>query len=299
LCWIAYVLNDIHHKAESPEINPQPAEITWKNLGLYLAQKKSKQHFGGSLPSSIITTATANVRGHYSIYLEDLQTGTWWGLGEKEAYNAWSLLKVSTLVALLKKAEREQISLDEGVVLTPEELRHESPYISNKDGLFKSLSIKKLAERMIETSDDAAAIALCKKLTFDEFQETFRVMAMPPATPPNILPCVSPEQYARLLKSLYHANYLDKTSCDVALSLLSHTVFTNQIRAGIPNKIQLAHKVGFNADTGDYHDCGIVFLPDRPYVLCVMSTGTTKEDADRVISSLSRQVYEFMDGRNH
>ena len=274
---------------------PPPVKVAWKNIDERLSDRKITRRSGGMLPPSIVSTVTSNVHGHFSVYIEDLKTGMWWGLDEKESYNAWSLLKVSTLVALLKKAEREQISLDEGIVLTPEELKYESPYIEKVTGSFKPMSIKELAERMIEGSDDAAAMALCKKLSFDEFQECFRAMAMPLATPPNILPRVSPEQYANLLRSLYRADYLDKTSCDVALSLMSSTVFADQLRAGIPGEIQFAHKVGFNAGTGDSHDCGIVFLSNRPYVICVMSTGTTKEEADRVMSSLSRAVYEFMD----
>lgn len=276
------------------DVPPPPVDVAWKKIDERLVERKVKRRSGGMLPSSIVTTLTSDVRGHFSVYIEDLKTGMWWGMGEKEAYEAWSLLKVSTLVALLKKAEREQIFLDENVVLTPDELRHESQYVGNEASGFKAFSIKELAERMIEDSDDAAAIAICKKLTFDEFQECFRAMAMPLATPPNTLPRISPEQYANLLRSLYRADYLDRTSCDVALSLMSNTVFTEQIRAGIPGEVKLAHKVGFNAGTGDSHDCGIVFLPNRPYVICVMSTGTSKEEADRVMSSFSSQVYEFM-----
>ena len=295
--WVVFGARHARVDSEQVVNPPPPVEVAWKNVDAHLTDRKIKRRSGGMLPSPIVATLTSNVRGHFSVYIEDLKTGMWWGIGEKEAYNAWSLLKVSTLVALLKKVEREQISLDEGIVLTPDELKYESSFVTNNTGMgsFRSFSIKELAERMIEDSDDAAAMALCKKLTFEEFQDSFRAMSMPLATPPNVLPLVSPEQYANLLRSLYRADYLDRALCDVALSLMSNTVFTDQIKAGLPRDIQLAHKVGFNAGTGDSHDCGIVFLPNRPYLICVMSTGTTKEEADRVVKTLSSQVYEFMD----
>ena len=74
------------------------------------------------------------------------------------------------------------------------------------------------------------------------------------------------------------------------------TLYDTQIKAGLPPEIKLVHKVGHNAGCGDFHDCGIVYLPPphKPYVLCVMSKGSTREEADRVISTISRQVYNFL-----
>ncbi|MDD5520026.1 MAG: class A beta-lactamase-related serine hydrolase [Kiritimatiellae bacterium] len=291
---VAHVLKDTRHRKEHSEAIPTTVEVAWKNMEDHLMQEKTRRHFGGSLPASVTETLTTNVRGRFSVYLEDLRTGVWWGINEQDSYVAWSLLKVSTLVALLKKAEREQLSLDNRITLTSEEKKHESSFVQHAADESSLLSIKKLAERMIEDSDNAATIALCNLVSFDEFQEGLKATEMPLASPPNKLPLVSPIQYANLLRSLFFSNYLKKPSSELVLSLLSSTVYNDQIRAGVPQKVLVAHKVGFNSGTGDSHDCGIVFLPKRPYVLCVMSTNTTKEESDRVISSVSRQIYEFM-----
>ncbi|MDD4871612.1 MAG: class A beta-lactamase-related serine hydrolase [Kiritimatiellae bacterium] len=295
LCCGAYVLKNVRHETEHSEIIPQPVEKAWKNVEDHLAREKTRHHFGGSLPASVTETLTTNVRGRFSVYLEDLRTGTWWGINEQDSYVAWSLLKVSTLVALLKKVEREQLSLDNRITLTSEEKKRESPFVQHAAGESSLLSVKKLAERMIEDSDDAATMVLCPLVSFDEFQEGLMATEMPPASPPNKLPRVSPMQYANLLRSLFFSNYLKKPSSELVLSLLSNTVYNDQIRAGVPKKVLVAHKVGFDSGSGDFHDCGIVFLPKGPYILCVMSTNTTKEESDRVISSISRQIYEFID----
>jgi hypothetical protein len=52
--------------------------------------------------------------------------------------------------------------------------------------------------------------------------------------------------------------------------------------------------VGYNAASGDFHDAGIVWHPAGAYILCVMSTGSTREEADRTVASLSRAVYGFL-----
>lgn len=292
---VLHAVRNANGKAEISATNPPPVAVAWKSVDAHLAQEKARRHFGGLLPPQIISTIVTNVRGHFSVYVEDLKTGVWWGINEKESYNAWSLLKVSTLVVLLKKAEREQLSLDEEITMTPDEQKRESPLVQHRPGGTNKVSVKELAERMIEDSDDAAAIALCKLVSFDEFQEGLRATEMPPATPPNQLPRISPEQYANLLRSLYFSEYLAKPSSELALSLMSSSGYNDQIRAGVPKEVSVSHKVGFDGGSGDSHDCGIVFLPNRPYVLCIMSRNTTKDESERVMSSVSRQVYEFMD----
>jgi len=295
--WIAFAVRGSLVPSKLRKDIPPPVNIAWKNVDEHLAQEKARHRFGGEFPAVIVDTVTRNVQGHFSVYVEDLRTGVWWGINEATEFEAWSLLKVSTLVSVLKKAEREMLSLDHNIILTADELQVASPFIESIVGDVDGLSIKELAERMIKGSDDASAIALCKLLSFDEFQEGLRATDMPLATPPNKLPRVSPRQYANLLRSLYFSTYLDPVSSEVALSLLSNTVFNDLIRAGVPRGVAVAHKVGFNSGTGDSHDCGIVFLDNRPYIICVMSTGTSKEESDRVISTVSRQIYDFMESR--
>ena len=66
------------------------------------------------------------------------------------------------------------------------------------------------------------------------------------------------------------AYYLNKPSCEYALRLLLRTIYRDQITAGLPSEIPVAHKEGYNVDTGDFHDCCVVYLPNRPYILCIM-----------------------------
>jgi len=295
LCWVAYALKGVHQNTEFTEVIPRPVKKAWEKVDEHLAQDKIQQHFGGSLPTSIVATVTANVRGHFSIYVEELRTGRWWGVNEQDSYDGGNLLKVSMLVTLLKKMEREQLSLDNKVVLCQTEKRNDSPTVPRASDEERLVSIKILVERMIRYSDDAAAITVCGLVSFDDFQEGLKATGLPLALSPNQLPHVTPKQYANLLRSLFFSNYLEKSSSELVLSLLSNTIYTNRLRAGVPEKIMVAHKVGSISGLGDSHDCGIIFLPKRPYILCVMSTNTTKEESDRIISAVSRQVYEFMD----
>ncbi|MBI4151120.1 hypothetical protein HY492_03270 [Candidatus Woesearchaeota archaeon] len=63
---------------------------------------------------------------------------------------------------------------------------------------------------------------------------------------------------------------------------------------GIATEVKVAHKVGFWKDDKQNHDCGIVYLPEKNYLICVMSRNTEFADASRVTTDISRAVYQFM-----
>jgi hypothetical protein len=42
----------------------------------------------------------------------------------------------------------------------------------------------------------------------------------------------------------------------------------------------------------ELHDCGIVYLPDNPYLLCVMTKGNDFAKMEKIIEEISRLSYE-------
>jgi beta-lactamase class A len=250
-----------------------------------------------SLKTQLTNILSNNVCGKFSIYVEDLSSGKWMGINEDERYNAWSLLKVPIMVTVLKKVELKKFSLDTKISLKGKQYDTYAlqPIEKISDN---SATVKTLIERLITLSDNTASAALAGLFTADEFQQNLFALGLPrapPDKPKNYLPLISPKQYANMLRSLYYSKYLKKQYCQLVLSLLSKTIYDSQIKKSLPSKIKVAHKVGFNAGCGEFHDCGIVYLPDRPYIISVMSAGSTREEADKVISSISKIVYEYFE----
>jgi beta-lactamase class A len=77
---------------------------------------------------------------------------------------------------------------------------------------------------------------------------------------------------------------------------------TDKLAAGVPKGIKIAHKIG-TYDTGVadkpkvYTDCGIVYVPLRPYILCLM-TESDEATATKNFSELSHVVYEYVTTAN-
>ena len=86
-----------------------------------------------------------------------------------------------------------------------------------------------------------------------------------------------------------------------ALELLSQTTFSSGLVAGVPDKINVAHKFGERTvhlnSTGEVmyrelHDCGIIYNAKHPYSLCVMTKGKEFDNLKDVIRKISVEVYD-------
>jgi beta-lactamase class A len=93
---------------------------------------------------------------------------------------------------------------------------------------------------------------------------------------------------------LYYSTYLNKDYSEKALELLSNTEFTQGLVAPLPRSVTVAHKFGERAlpdGTNQLHDCGIVYYPGHPYLLCIMTKGPDFKDLTQAIQQISSKVY--------
>jgi hypothetical protein len=77
------------------------------------------------------------------------------------------------------------------------------------------------------------------------------------------------------------------------------TEFDQGIVAGVPKGVTIAHKFGEREVVGEpekqLHDCGIVYYPKHPYLICIMTRGSDFEKLAQGIRELSELVYKEID----
>jgi beta-lactamase class A len=100
---------------------------------------------------------------------------------------------------------------------------------------------------------------------------------------------VTTSEITALLENLYSGSYLEEEETDFLLSLMAKTSFDNRVDAGLVKGLAFSHKIGNWANTGSWHDCGVVDGPKK-LVVCVMSKGTSFEDFLRVTESVGELV---------
>lgn len=113
----------------------------------------------------------------------------------------------------------------------------------------------------------------------------------------NLHSYITAKAYASILKSLYLATYNTVEFSNEILSLLSKSIFDEDIEAGVDTNVVVAHKTG-NLERSDgvdvSNDCGIVYLPKRPYILCILITGEDEVKKSEQMEYLSKMIFRYM-----
>lgn len=217
---------------------------------------------------------------HISIYFRDLWNGPQFGLSGNEPFTAGSLLKLPILIAVLKQAEGDPELLMRTVVVSHEGPAAAQPaYFRSRKTLVdgQSYTVDELLRYMISYSDNRALAPLIGVLDKTELDSTYFDLGLliPMIRSANFQ--VTVQEYASLYRILYNAAYLNRDMSARALGYLDDTDFDEGLAGPVPKSVTVAHKFGeaykLETDVTQLHDCGIVYHPRRPYLLCLMTRG--------------------------
>jgi beta-lactamase class A len=158
-------------------------------------------------------------------------------------------------------------------------------------------TIRELISRMIIYSDNLAYNLLNNNMDAQKVIKVYNDLGVD-ISKGNIDPngnIVSVKNYSAFFRILFNASYLNQDMSELALNTLSQSKFTQGLIAGLPPNITVAHKFGERQylDTGQkqLHDCGIVYLPKSPYLICVMTRGQDFNDLTATIKDISASIY--------
>jgi len=254
------------------------------------------------IKSSIAKKETEEI----SVYYRNLSSGEWIGIGEDEIYSPASLLKVPYMIAAFKYAENNSNYLSNKVTYFPigeRKVQSISSGFSLQEG--KTYSIERYIQAMIIESDNDAKDIVVNSIPDANYVDIFAELGIDIRkydTLNNATNFISVKEYANFFRILYNATYLNKEFSEYALNILSHTLFKDGIVSGLPNSIPIAHKFGeryqLGSDERQLHDCGIIYLPYNPYILCIMTKGTDFNKMKKSIADISELVYEHFIANN-
>jgi beta-lactamase class A len=238
-----------------------------------------------------------------AVYFRDLNNGPWFGVGENASFSPASLLKVPLMMAYYKISESEPGVLQKQIPVTTQDI---VPIVPNQQTIVpsvrleigKSYSVDELINRMIIYSDNDAAQLLIENIDPGKLVKIYTDFGieLPDAEPSGTQ--VDVKTYAGFFRILFNASYLNRDNSEKALKLLSQVEFKDGLVAGVPGNILTAHKFGERIGDGNQqqlHDCGIVYYPGHPYLLCVMTRGNSALELEKFIQDTSRLVFEEID----
>lgn len=228
-----------------------------------------------------------------SVYVQNLNTGATYGFQEDKKYEPRSMFKVIDLIGYLKASVSDPLVLDEMKTYNP--FFGQGVHYEVQKLKFGQYPVSTLLAQLITQSDDAALQAL---LAQDQSNKIYIALGLPLFKDGEAY-YISSKDASKMFVALYRNTVLPKAQSDQAINLLLQTKFTEGLVGQLPPSVKVAHKFGENARLGasggvvgyGLNDCGIVYAKD-PYVICVMTLGSSFDGLEKTIQKVSWIVYE-------
>ncbi len=235
-----------------------------------------------------------------SVYFRDLTNGPSFGVNEDKRFAPASLLKVPLMIAYFKMAEAQPSLLKKQIMYDGKQdlnsMENFKPSHAIEPG--KWYSVEKLIEMMIVYSDNNAMAILDTHINREFELKVYQELGIvgPAVTTQDYRDdFMSVEEYTSCFRILFNSSYLTRELSERALRYLAQPDFPGGITGGVPHGITVAQKYGERAFAGnnvkELHDCGIVYYPNMPYLLCIMTKGADFGDLTETIRSISEMVF--------
>ncbi len=241
-----------------------------------------------------------------SVYFRDLVHGPTFGINELSEFAPASLLKLPLALVYLASAEAQPQLLTTKLrwvgISSLGEQRIRPRVTAESDHEY---TIEELLKMMIMYSDNASYETLEQFLSDSPHRSNLRLQIFQEIGLINpkdrIEETITVRGYASLFRILYNISYLNTELSEKLLRWLAESDFDTGIKAGVPKEVVVANKFGERdipgSDIKQLHDCGIVYYPGNPYLLCIMTKGNDWGELEGAISMISRMVYEEVDSR--
>lgn len=230
-----------------------------------------------------------------NVYFEYLPTGSSIGINEKDEIVQASLIKVPAVMAVYKAYEEGKLRPDQRVTLTKDDLDKDFGTLWQK-GEGYELTVEDAVKLSVIDSDNTS-YRLIRRLLDPSALDTVMNSLDIPIEVDGELPVVSAKNYSSILRSLYLSYYLKPEHSNEILDLLTKSSMKDMLAGGVPQDVAVAHKFGEHS-TDDtqasvHNDCGIVYVPERPYILCMFGKGE-RDTVRAEMRRISKMVYEYV-----
>lgn len=237
-----------------------------------------------------------------SVYYLSLLTGKWSSINENEVFSPASMLKVSTVIDILKYNESHPGSIIKNLYFDGSFDKNKAEYFKPQKSILpgKYYSVDDLIKYTISFSDNNAVQLLHNEFGQRPLEELYADLRI--NIPKNQIDFMSAKTFSLILRVLYNSTYLSREMSEKVLDLMVNTDFPIGLKAGVPKEVDVAQKFGERqvfTPMGEIikrelHDCGIIYHNDSPYILCVMTSGNDFNKLAANISDISKIVYNHI-----
>jgi beta-lactamase class A len=273
------------------------------------AQLEKQNSLWSKLESSI-KQIDANLDGVLGVAIEDLNTGQKFLLRADSIFPQASTIKIAVLAELYHQAQQSvhgtpgKAKLTDLYTMRTADLVPDSDIMGGLTPGVTQITNRDLATMMVAVSDNSATNVLIDRLGMENVNALLdslglhntglrRKMMDIKAAAEGRENISTPREMLALLENIYQGKVLDKEMTADFFKMLS-THKNSFIPRDLPADLQIANKPGELEAVRD--DSGIVFLQNRPYIICVMTTYLVREhDGEEAIAKISAAAYRLFD----
>lgn len=244
------------------------------------------------------------------IYFEYLPTGASIAVNKDIALWPASLIKIPVAMAAMKKVEEGKWKLSNELVLLDDDKSSEFGTLYQQPSGTK-FTIESLMRASLVDSDNTAHFIFLRNLEYEEIEDLYNHLGLE-----DILESVrsakqstqednrmTAKRYSVFFRSLYNATYLSPEYSQKFLDILVGNTNHEYLAKTLPEGIPFAHKTGIRKDDNSFADSGIIYLPNRPYLLTVMIQRKKGEAEDKevkkIMDDISQSVYRYITEYSH
>lgn len=251
-----------------------------------------------------------NLDGVLGVAIEDLTTGQKFLLRADSIFPQASSIKIAVLAELYRQAQLSaqgtpgKAKLTDLYTMRSEDLVADSDIMGGLTPGVTKITNRDLATMMVAVSDNSATNVLIDRLGMDNVNALLdslglhstrlrRKMMDVKAAAEGRENISTPLEMLTLLEKIYLGKVLNKEMTADFFKMLS-THKDSFIPRDLPDGLQIANKPGELEAVRN--DSGIVFLQNRPYIICVMTTYLVRErDGEEAITKISAAAFRLFD----
>ncbi len=242
-------------------------------------------------------------KGNVAVVVKDLSNNKTIKINENLVFPSASTIKLSIMSELFNKVNEGVYKLNDVIEIT-EEMK------TGGDGILKELNcghkftLEEICTLMIIVSDNMATNILIKMLGINNINAAIKKLGLQhtklqrkmmdsQAAKEGRDNLITANDFAHIFELIYNGENVNADFSQMMLNILKRQQVRGRLDLYLPEEVVIAHKTG----DLDYleHDGGIVYLPDKAYIICVLTNQTeSNKEGREIIGKISRLIYEDM-----
>jgi beta-lactamase class A len=242
--------------------------------------------------------------GVLGVAILDLTSGQKFLLRGDDIFAQASSIKIAVLLDLYLQAQQGKLKLTDSYTVEASDLVQDSDIMNGLTPGVTKITLRDLATMMVSVSDNSATNVLIDRVGMDNVNRELQVLGLEhtrlrrkmmdlKAAAAGRENVSTPAEMMALLEAVYRGKALNPQMTEDFFKMLS-THKDSWIPRELPDDLRIADKPG--ALEGVRNDSGIVFVQNRPFVICVMTTYLRRErDGEEAISKIALSAYRMFD----